>query len=108
MSGVHLVSDAAFDRLGDFPGEHPFLPGGGSTGTEPGAPGTGTGTNSTSACGTTTSGSGATEFYILECDFQDSSVPADTAGNPNPFTFNATNVVGVTSGNGTSGQNSGN
>ena len=93
---------------GAFAGSTPFFPGGGSTGTEPGAPGTGTGTNSTSACGTTTSGTGATEEAILECDFQDSSVSADAAGNPNLFTFNATNVVGVTSGNGTSGQNSGN
>ncbi len=93
---------------GSFPSSTPHMPGGTSTGTEPGTPGSGTGTNSTTACGTTTSGTGTTEDYILECDFQDSPVPADAAGNPNVFTFNATNTNGVTSGNGTSGANSGN
>jgi hypothetical protein len=93
---------------GSFPSSTAHMPGGTSTGTEPGTPGSGTGTSSTTACGTTTSGTGTTEDYILECDFEDSPVPADAAGNPNVFTFNATNTNGVTSGNGTSGANSGN
>ncbi len=93
---------------GSFPSSSAHMPGGTSTGTEPGTPGTGTGTSSTTACGTTTSGTGTTEDYILECDFEDSPVPADAAGNPNVFTFNATNTNGVTSGNGTSAANSGN
>jgi uncharacterized repeat protein (TIGR01451 family) len=104
VSYPHTMSIAS----GSFPSSTSFLSGGSSTGNEPGNAGTGTGTVSASACGTTTSGTGATEEYILECDFQDSPVPADTAGNPNAFTFNATNAVGVTSGNGTSGSNSGN
>jgi hypothetical protein len=108
VSGIVSYPKQMSIATGSFPSTTPHLPGGTSTGTEPGTPGTGTGTSSATACGTTTSGSGATEEYILECEFQDTPNSADAAGNPNAFTFNATNVLGVTSGNGTSGQNSGN
>ena len=76
---------------------------GGSTATF----GTGGGsTCSTSSGGTTTtSGSGTTEDYILECSLADSPVPADAGSHTS--TYQATNSVGVSSGNGTSGANSG-
>ena len=41
-------------------------------------------------CTQTTSGSGATEFYITECDLSDTPTPADTSGSPYTATFTAT------------------
>ncbi len=77
---------------------------GGSTATF----GTGGGSTCSTANGatTTTSGTGTVEFYILECALKDSPVPADAGTHVT--TYQATNSVGVSSGNGTSGANSGN
>ena len=60
-----------------------------------------TSTSSTPPCVTGTSGSGATEEYILECKLAATTTPADASGSPYDFTFTATGPGGagtVTSG----------
>ena len=52
-------------------------------------------TASTPPCTTGTSGSGATEQYILECKLSATTTSADASGSPYPFTFTATGAGGV-------------
>ena len=58
-----------------------------------GSPTFATSTSSSPACTTGTSGSGATEEYILECALADSPTSADSGSYP--FTFTATGAGGV-------------
>jgi hypothetical protein len=55
-----------------------------------------TSTSSSPACVTGTSGSGATEFYILECAL--SATPSASDGGAYPFTFQASTVGSAVSG----------